>query len=454
MRYVGGTAVVAGGSVAGLTAALALSARMDQVVVLERHELPEPGTTATIVPQGLFPHVLLAGGAAALDRMLPGFTAALLRAGAHGEPGPRPCHWWAAGHVRRQLPDLGVTVPMCSRELVETTLRNEVLMRANVKVLGGTGVEALRVEDGRVVGVEIAGPGGSVALDADLVVDATGRGARSAGWLAARGLPTPPVQRVDVGVTYTSVEVAREAADLDGGSFAVVQNSRELARIGVALPTELGRWRIVLGGYFGDAAPTDRAGLLAYAATLPDASLHTLLSREWAGAPRRHAFPSSQRRDWTASPVPGLVAVGDSVASFNPVFGQGMSSAVLQVEALVAVLDRCGLSAAFPRAAARAVAEVASHPWRISTGADFVYARTRGHKPRGTDAVNRYVERVMRVAPYDPVVGLALARVQSMLAPPPALMAPSVAARVLRAGRRAAPDPVHATRAVTPAAGL
>lgn len=436
MRESDSTAVVAGGSIAGLAAALALAPRIKQVLVLEKQTLPAPGEVGTIVPQGLLPHVMLAGGIAALERLAPGFADALLRVGAVGEPGPRLCHWWAAGHVRRALPNLGVTVPMCSRELVETALRNEVRSRPTVTIVADTAVTGLRVERGRVVGVEAAGPGGEAGFAADLVVDATGRGARSAGWLAALGLPVPSVERVSVGVTYTSVEVPREAGDLHGGSFAVVQNTRELARIGVALPTELGRWRIALGGYFGDAAPLDREGMLDFGASLPDPVLRRLLDKPWLGAPRRYAFPSSQRRAWAATPLPtGFAAVGDSVASFNPVYGQGMSSAVLQVEAVAACLDRYGNSRRFPRAAARACASVAGDPWRIATGADFMYERTDGDKPRGTDMVNRYVERVMRVAPYDPAVGLALAKVQGMMAPPQSLMSPGVLRRVLHHDR-------------------
>jgi len=438
MRNDKGTAVVVGGSIGGLATALALAPHMEHVLVLERHELPTDGSPSTIVPQGSFPHVLLAGGAAALERIAPGFGQALFRVGAVGGPGPRPCHWWAAGHLRRTLPDMGVAVPMCSRELVETTLRNEVLSRPTITLLAETAVHGLRVQGGRVVGVDASAPDGSTdTLDADLVVDATGRGARSVAWLAAESLPTPPLERVNVGVTYTSVEVERDAMDLDGGTFAVVQNTRDLARIGVALPTELGRWRIVLGGYFGDAAPEDREGLVAFAASLPDPALHGLLSKDWLTPPRRHAFPSSQRRAWAATPLPtGFTVVGDSVASFNPVYGQGMSSAALQAEAVASCLDRHGNTPAFTKAAARAVTKVAANPWRIATGADFVYSRTQGDKPAGTDRVNQYVERVMRIAPYDPLVGLALARVQAMLAPPQSLMAPRVLARVLRQDRQ------------------
>ena len=85
-------------------------------------------------------------------------------------------------------------------------------------------------------------------------------------------------------------------------------------------------------------------------------------------------------------PVEGLPVVGDAVASFNPIYGQGMSSAVQQAEALATLLgegrDRRDLTRRHARAA-RAVADV---PWRVATGADFLYAATQGRRPPGTDA--------------------------------------------------------------------
>jgi hypothetical protein len=74
---------------------------------------------------------------------------------------------------------------------------------------------------------------------------------------------------------------------------------------------------------------------------------------------------------------------------------------------------------------------VAETPWRVATGADFIYAETEGRKPAGTDVINRHLERVMRVAPYDERVNRALTRVQLLLARPESLMAPAVVARTL-----------------------
>jgi 2-polyprenyl-6-methoxyphenol hydroxylase-like FAD-dependent oxidoreductase len=417
-------AVVLGGSVAGLAAAHALAPRFDRVVVLERHALPDGTAPVSIAPQGAFPHVLLAGGARALEDLVPGFADACFERGAVGDlDGHRPCHWWAAGRVRRHIPDLGVRVPMCSRPLVEDVLRTLLAARPNVTTVGSTRAEALLVERGAVRGVR----GGTECWDADLVVDATGRASAGAGWWDAEDAGP---ERVRVSVTYTAVEVRRKPGDLDGGLLAVVQHAPGSPRIGVALPAEDDRWMVVLGGYFGERAPRDRDGMLAFARALPDPVVAGLLEGEWLTAPGWYGFPASERRDWRdRRPPAGFVPVGDAVASFNPLYGQGMSSAALQATEVARALDHDDDGPM----AVRAVARVAANPWRIATGADFVHEETVGTKPRGTDTLNRYLARVMAAAAVDDRVNLALSRVQHLLAAPPSLLSPPVVRAVLRA---------------------
>ncbi len=442
------TAVVVGGSFGGLAAAAVVAGRAEEVVVLEHRPLPAEGAApASVSPQGGAPHLLLAGGGAAIDRTLPGYTADLVAHGAVGGDGPFPCHWWAAGGLRRTMPDLGVAAPFCTRALAEDRLRSRVRDLPNTSLVDGAVVRGLRVEEHRVVGVELERDGTRTVLDADLVVDASGRGSRAAAWLrAAAATPPPPTRRVEVDVTYTTVFTRRRPSDLGGGRFAVVQNTPALPRIGVALAAEGDRWQIVLGGYFGDSAPPTREGMSAFAASLPDPALVGLLEGDWLTEPAQFHFPSSQHRRWerVRRPVAGFCAVGDAVASFNPLYGQGMSAAALQAEALGLALDRVGNSRRLPRVANRAIAKVVANPWQIATGADLVYPQTRGHRPRGTDLVNRYLDRVIAAAAEDEQVNLAFLRVQQLLAPPATLFAPAVVRRVRRATRRAVriPGPI------------
>jgi 2-polyprenyl-6-methoxyphenol hydroxylase-like FAD-dependent oxidoreductase len=434
-------AVVIGGSFAGLTAAAALAERAREVVVLECRPMPHDEPPTSVAPHGSAPHLLLAGGALALENLVPGLGADLVDHGAQLADDRRRCHWWAAGAVRRAFPDLEVDVPLCTRALVETRLRARVRMLDNVVLLDEVIVRSIDVADGWVRGLRMERHGEPSNLDADLVVDASGRGSRSSAWLAEAGVPEPPLRKVEIGVTYTSVDVRRNPGDLDGGIIAVVQNTPQLARLGLAATAEGDRWRFLLGGYFGDAAPPTRDGMFAFVRSLPDPVLVGLLENEWLAEPTQYRFPSSQRRHWEeVRGLPGgFCAVGDSVASFNPLYGQGMSSAAQQVEALVGCLDRLGNRASLGRAVARATAKIVANPWQIATGGDFVYPQTQGRKAPGTDFVNRYIENVMAAAASDEDVNLALTKVQHLLAPPSSLLTPGTMLRVRRTLRRTLP---------------
>lgn len=231
--------------------------------------------------------------------------------------------------------------------------------------------------------------------------------------------------------------VRRHADDLGGALFAVVQNTAALARIGVALPAEGDRWQIVLGGYFGDAATRTRDGVRTFARTLPDRAISDLLANDWLGEPASFRFPFSRRQHWerAARLPPGLV-VGDAVASFNPLYGQGMSSAALQAEALGALLDRVGNSPRLPHAFAKATAAVVANPWQIATGRrPRLRPDPRAQRAVGTGLLNHYLARVLAVAAEDRTINLALSRVQQLLAPPATLLRPAILWRVLTAVR-------------------
>lgn len=83
----------------------------------------------------------------------------------------------------------------------------------------------------------------------------------------------------------------------------------------------------------------------------------------------------------------------------------------------------------------------------MAAGADFAYPEVEGHKPAGTDLVNRYVDAVQRAATTDQHVCLVLTEVTAMLKRSTALFAPAVLWRVARSNvrRRSGTQPAAAT---------
>ncbi|MDQ4097097.1 MAG: hypothetical protein M3144_04425, partial [Actinomycetota bacterium] len=128
------------------------------------------------------------------------------------------------------------------------------------------------------------------------------------------------------------------------------------------------------------------------------------------------------------------------VCSFNPVYGQGMSSATLQAEALGKVLDEVPtLDDRFVRAFYRRSAKAIAPIWQMSTGADFALPQTTGPKAPGTDMINRYMAKVLRAAQSSEEVGRRFLEVTCLLRPPRDLLTPAMMAKVRRAARQAPP---------------
>ena len=205
----GRTAVVLGGSMAGLCAAGALAPHFDEVLVLERDELPADAEHRRGVPQSKHPHFLLNSGRRAISDLFPGFEDDLIAAGGlHLMPSMDAAYLEGAGWAPRK--QASMTMVYSSRILIERVLRDKVRLLSNVTIREGVSVTRARDDrggaaHGRVTGVTFSSTEeGDERIDADLVVDAMGRGSSVSRLARGRRLAEPPVQTLDAKVTYTS----------------------------------------------------------------------------------------------------------------------------------------------------------------------------------------------------------------------------------------------------------
>jgi 2-polyprenyl-6-methoxyphenol hydroxylase-like FAD-dependent oxidoreductase len=188
-------------------------------------------------------------------------------------------------------------------------------------------------------------------------------------------------------------------------------------------------------GVHDDDPPRDVDQFHEFASTLQITELagildsHDILSEEVAYYP----FPSNQRRYYeNLDRFPdGLLVVGDAIASYNPIYGQGMSVAALHALVVHHTLARNG----FDDLALRFFDEaepVIDTAWVMAVGADFQFAQTTGPKPRGTDLMGWYLSRLTRKAHTDSTLAECLFRVIMMEKPPTSLFRPGVVGRVLK----------------------
>jgi 2-polyprenyl-6-methoxyphenol hydroxylase-like FAD-dependent oxidoreductase len=317
----------------------------------------------------------------------------------------------------------------------------------NVRVQQGADVAGLIrgwPDDDRVAGVRLrsrtAGPDGGrggVEFTADLVVVADGRNSRLPDWLAALGYQPPAETVVNSFQGYAS-RLYRPPAGFepDWKGLYVQQAPPVDPRGGLVSPVEGGRWLVSLIGGDGDYPPTDEAGFLAFARSLRSPAVYEAIAGAEPLTPIAGQRATENRRrhyDRLGRFPDGVVAVGDAVCAFNPVYGQGMSAAALGAEVLDGWLREGpsyrgpGRGRVFQCRLARATAAA----WQLSTGADYQFRTAEGPaQGRVARLTGGYVAGVMRAATRRPSVRRRLAEVLHLLRPPSALFGPGVLARV------------------------
>jgi 2-polyprenyl-6-methoxyphenol hydroxylase-like FAD-dependent oxidoreductase len=427
------SAVVLGASVAGLLAARVLSRHFAHVTVVERDVLPAGSDSRRGVPQSQHAHGLLASGYQVLDDLFPGMMDELEALGAPRADVVGDFLWFQYGRwkLRHHSGLQGMTV---SRPCLEAAIRRRVRSLPNVTFLDGTDAihPTFDSAQGRVTGLVVHGRS-EEQLAADLIVDASGRGSRSPRWLEAWGFGPPEVSVVKVDVGYATRIFERRPGEFFASNGGIVSGTPpKERRYAAVLAAEGNRWVVTLVGMLGDHPPTDERGWTDFSASLPVSAVHELVTAARPLTPiTSFRFPANQRRYYERmSRFPaGYLVIGDAVCSFNPIYGQGMSVAASEAKALDESLAG-GVDGLARRFYARA-RKIIDIPWLIATGEDLRFPDVEGKRPPGAAVVNRYLERVHAVASRDPVVCRKFFDVLNLLAAPPSLMAPRVAARVL-----------------------
>ncbi|MEW2493884.1 hypothetical protein AB0942_10090 [Streptomyces nodosus] len=405
-------AVVLGGSFAGLMAARVLSDVAEDVVVVEPDRLDvEP--TGPGAPHRQQLHALLAMGHLQLERFFPGVVKEMTEGGALVGSGSA-VEFYVDGRCR---PSLDVEMLGASRPFIESAIRRRTQGLANVRFIAGRG-QGLVMQGDRVRGVHYipAGQEAATALTADLVVDAMGRSSRLSTWLEEQGWPAPPLDRMRVDLGYATA-VFRRGDELDGTVIAHSAPGPDsgyqptLCEPGALAAVEDNRWTVVLAGYAGHRPTRDPYEFLRRMRRGVDPLRKVADSCSLLSDIDTFHFVESRRRRFSAtSRFPGgLVAVGDSVASVNPIYGQGLTLATLQASALASYL-RSGASAHAHLPARdyfRRADVFVNAAWKLSTTADLAQPHVTGPYPRGYPLLRWAGDAITRASVRSPEINAA-----------------------------------------------
>lgn len=431
-------AVVLGGGTAGMLAATALARHVDRVTVLDRDRLPSGPDQRKGVPQARHAHVLWSGGGQVIESLLPGTVERLLAAGAHRISLPEQTVSLTAYGWQHRFPATQSMIA-ASRPLLDWLIQEAALRETRITVREETDLLGLCGDAGRVTGVTVRPRqrGGTAAvLEADLVVDATGRGSLMKRWLTELGLPPVREDVIDPGMAYATRVYRAPAAARRFPLVTLYADHRADApgRNGMLLPVEEGRWMVTVSGTRGAEPPTTQAGFDTFLRTLR----HPLIADLVAGLEPLtpvHSSRSTANRRLFYERLPqwpdGLLVTGDALAAFNPVYGHGISSAALAAQELDRALGERGLGPGLAQAVQRTLGGVVDTPWSLATSQDIRYpgCRTDTQDPR----LSRYAAEHQRAADHigaftvnDPLVSSAVLEVNTLAGAPGRLQAPDV----------------------------
>ncbi len=437
--------VIAGGGIAGLATALGAASGGHDVVVVEGSPPPPPGPAVEVaagwqraaVPQAQHTHTLTSAGVGVLRSRAQQVLDALLDAGAHllelTRSAPHP-----------DVPDdPGLVALACRRPVLELVLHRAVEKLPGVVFRYGEAVRGVVVDaDRRVTAAVLDGE----ELAADLVVDATGRRARGRDWLAAAGFAVRadqviPTRQVVLGRFYRR---SAPHGPLNRGNAAGVLGDHY---VGVLHPGDGPHFSVAIGLPVGDpelAVIREPVLFDAVAAATP-------WVREWFADGR--AVPTSGVRVLgsppnvlgglatdPAPPVTGLVPVGDAACVTDPIFGRGMSLALVHGTELAGLLTGA-VDAEFACRAADFAADL-YEPW-FAHAAEASTGRLRRLQGTEPAAAPSGLRAVGIAAARDAVVWHGLTRVLMGLDRPDLFETPDFRARVHRAlsGPGALPGP-------------
>ncbi|MGW4098554.1 NAD(P)/FAD-dependent oxidoreductase [Mycobacterium sp. NPDC004974] len=432
--------VVLGAGIAGLLAAAALADTGHDVTVVERDRLPDNPSQRRGIPQGPHLHSLLSRGWHTIETLVPGLIDDVITAGGHVLADAR---LGARMHIQNGPYAFNRTDPVAdpaalatylvTRPLLECALRRRVAALPNVVIKDGHDIgELVAGEPDRITGVTISDrrTGATQTLDADLVIDATGRATRTPLLLETLGYDRPPQRSFTVRGVYYSQQIAIPDQDAFPERLVLVVPPGSVGRGGLAAG-EHGTWTLTIATHADEhpAPPTTLADMLALAEKFVPSHIHPAL---------RQAVPLSDvevyrypggtwhRYDRCAQHPDGLLVIGDALCCLDPIHGQGITMAARHAQMLRTRLrERRSVD---PQRFYQSLTQMIAPVWAGNQPPG--HSSDRGVKDKVRRRAVQWILRKTLEAANDIVITERLVRIVNMVDPPQRLLEPRVLARI------------------------
>lgn len=350
-------AVVLGAGIAGLLAAATLADSGHDVTIVERDQLPDSPSPRRGIPQGPHLHSVLSKGWQTIEDLVPDVLGDLVDAGAQvvddAQLGARM--YLQSGRYGFNRTDAladpaALANYLVTRPQLEYVLRRRVIDRPTVMVADGHDVgELVASRPGRITGVTVTDrqTGTTRTLDAELIVDASGRATRTPLLLEQLGCPRPPQRTFRVrGVYYSQHLTIDDQVSLPERLILVIPPGG--TGRGGLIAGEHDVWTLTIATHDSDdrPPPDTLSDMLSRAESFMPAHITGALRRARAVsdiAVYRYPGGTWHRYDQAETLPDGLLVIGDALCCLDPIHGQGITMAARHVHALREHLGAHGL---------------------------------------------------------------------------------------------------------------
>ncbi|QDE91115.1 FAD-binding protein [Myxococcus xanthus] len=442
MNKLPGSAIVIGASMGGLSAARVLADHFERVTVIDRDVLQDGPRQGA--PQANHIHVLLRKGVDLLEQYFPGLVEQMKADGIEPFDFTQDLRWLQFGDWMPRHRS-GIVLYPQTRCSLERYLRERLRAYSNVEILESTAVRALlATPDGRrILGVQTQdrqADGGAVTNRlANIVVDASGRGSQLGKWLSELGFGPPEESRLPINLCYVSRLFEQPETARDWRGLWITPLPPDEPRGGAMLGVEGNRWIVSLFGYEGHHPPRDADGFVEFARSLREPDIYEAIKdAKPASDVEMYRVPDvkwrhfERIRDFPA----GLLVLGDAWCYFDPVFGQGMSVAMLEANLLNEALHQLdsleAVTQSWTASYLRRGAQWLQGLWFFVTAEAMRHPHVPGERTRLIKLAQWYVEELYALNHEHPEIYQEFLKLMHVQAGPEFLLRPDIALRLAK----------------------
>lgn len=412
-------ALVLGGSFSGLVTAKALIPFFDEVVIIEKDSLAEQDEPQyrSHIPQSYHQHLMLSKGREVVEKLFPGFDQALANFGAPLiDYGLESQLYLPHGRVPSFTSH--IKVRSARRPLIDWILLEQLRNFSKVQIFDQSKVASLIWDESRkkVMGITFERKGLPQKLMGELVIDGLGRASPLQKWVEENGYPTPPKTEVIPYMGYAS-RLFQKIKDpsINWKLIEVASDPPHNPRSAGLWEVEKDQWLLTLIGIGRCYPPRDEEGFMQYARSLPHPVIYEII---------KEAKPISEIRTYQGSKncwhhfemaqsLPkGIISLGDSLCSFNPIYGQGMTIAALEAYTLYQLFLEERFS---ERLFYQKVSPFIKDAWTLAVSEDYRWPSTTGDPLSWYHKVSLwYFDQLMSKATSYPVVAETFLQVMNL----------------------------------------